>query len=39
MNKWFTPYEVLKMVTYDNAQLLLLSGERNPYKEGKLGVI
>jgi imidazolonepropionase-like amidohydrolase len=39
MADWFTPFEVLKMVTYDNAQLLLLSGERNPYKAGKLGVI
>ncbi len=34
----YTPYEVLKMVTYDNAQLLKLSGFRNPYP-GDLGVI
>jgi imidazolonepropionase-like amidohydrolase len=39
MSNWFTPYEVLKMITYDNAQLLALSGNRSPYKEGKLGVI
>jgi len=39
MSNWFTPYEVLKLITSDNAQLLALSGERNPYKEGKLGVI
>jgi imidazolonepropionase-like amidohydrolase len=39
MAKWFTPYEVLKMITYDNAQLLALSGKRSPYREGKLGVI
>lgn len=39
MSNWFNPYEVLKMITYDNAQLLALSGNRNPYKEGKLGVI
>lgn len=39
MSNWFTPYEVLKLITYDNAQLLAMSGERNPYKEGKLGVI
>jgi len=39
MSDWFTPYEVLKMITYDNAQLLALSGKRNPYNEGKLGVI
>jgi len=35
---WFTPHEVLKMVTHDNAQLLKLSGPRDPYP-GKLGVI
>lgn len=39
MQRWFTPYEIMKMVTYDNAQLLALSGPRVPYKEGKLGVI
>lgn len=38
MKKWFDNYEVLKMVTYDNAQLLALSGPRNPYPK-KLGVI
>ncbi|MGR5234404.1 amidohydrolase family protein [Vibrio rotiferianus] len=39
MKRWFTPYEIMKMVTHDNAQLLALSGPRIPYKEGKLGVI
>jgi imidazolonepropionase-like amidohydrolase len=39
MSNWFTPYEILKLVTYDNAQLLALSGNRNPYKDAKLGVI
>jgi len=38
LTKWFTPAEALKLVTYDNAQLLALSGPRNPYP-GKLGVI
>lgn len=38
MTDWYTPFEVLKMATHDNAQLLMLSGERSPYK-GKLGVI
>lgn len=38
LKKWFTPAEILKMVTYDNAQLLQLSGKRNPYP-GKLGVV
>ncbi len=35
---WYTPAEVLKMATADNAQLLALSGPRNPYP-GKLGVV
>ena len=38
MVKWYTPAEVLKMVTANNAELLSLSGPRNPYP-GKLGVI
>jgi len=38
MEKWYTPAEVLKVVTADNAELLALSGPRNPYP-GKLGVI
>ncbi len=38
LQKWLTPFEVLKLVTHDNAQLLTLSGPRNPYP-GKLGVI
>lgn len=36
--QWFTPPEVLKMATHDNAQLLALSGPRSPY-HGKLGVV
>jgi imidazolonepropionase-like amidohydrolase len=36
--RWYTPAEVLKMATADNAELLALSGPRNPYP-GKLGVI
>jgi imidazolonepropionase-like amidohydrolase len=39
MAKWFSPYEILKMITYDNAQLLKLSGKRNPYNRGDLGEI
>lgn len=38
MTRWFSNYEILKMITYDNACLLALSGRRNPYP-GKLGVI
>jgi imidazolonepropionase-like amidohydrolase len=38
IKKWMTPADVLKLVTNDNAQLLALSGPRNPYP-GKLGVV
>ena len=37
--KYFTPYEVLKQATSINAELLALTGQRNPYQEGPLGVI
>lgn len=39
MTRWYTSFEVLKMATYDNAQLLYMSGKRNPYPFGKLGEI
>lgn len=39
LQKWYTPFEILKMATYDNAQLLKMSGKRNPYSKGKLGEI
>lgn len=38
MVRWFTPAEVLAMATSTNAELLALSGPRNPYP-GKLGVV
>jgi imidazolonepropionase-like amidohydrolase len=38
MQRWYEPHEILKMVTHDNAQLLKLSGPRDPYP-GKLGFI
>lgn len=38
MTQWFTPAEVLQMATATNAELLALSGPRNPYP-GKLGVV
>ncbi len=38
LEKWFTPAEVLKMLTHDNAELLALCGKRNPYP-GTLGVV
>jgi imidazolonepropionase-like amidohydrolase len=36
--RWYTPAEVLRMATSSNAELLALSGPRNPYP-GKLGVV
>ena len=37
--KYFTPYQILKQATSDNAELFMLSGKRHPYQEGPLGVI
>lgn len=31
MVRWYTPFEILKMATSDNAELLAMSGPRNPY--------
>jgi imidazolonepropionase-like amidohydrolase len=36
--KWFTPVQILRQATANSAELLSLSGFRNPYP-GKLGVI
>ncbi len=36
--RWYTPTEALVMATGTNAQLLAMSGKRNPYP-GKLGVV
>ena len=38
MTRWYTPAEVLKMATMNNADLLALSGLRSPY-EGRIGVV
>lgn len=38
LRRWYTPAEMLRMATADNAQLLALSGPRNPYP-GTLGVV
>ena len=38
LTRWFTPAEILTMATSTNAELLALSGLRNPYP-GKLGVV
>jgi len=39
LKQWFTPFEMLRLITYDNAQVFKLSGPRNPYQAGKLGEI
>ncbi|WP_456311596.1 amidohydrolase family protein [Pseudomonas shirazensis] len=36
--RWYKPFEILKMATSTNAELLAMSGPRNPYPK-KLGVI
>ncbi|HEY6964388.1 MAG TPA: amidohydrolase family protein [Erythrobacter sp.] len=38
LKPYFTPAELLRLVTSQNAELLALSGPRSPY-EGKLGVV
>ncbi len=39
LKRWYSPYEILTMVTSNNAEFLRLSGNRNPYKEAKIGEI
>lgn len=39
LKRWYTPYEVLKMATSTNAELINLCGPRNPYREGTIGEI
>jgi imidazolonepropionase-like amidohydrolase len=38
MVRWYSPFDLLKMATSDNAELLAMSGPRNPYP-GKLGSV
>jgi imidazolonepropionase-like amidohydrolase len=38
LQRWYTPAEALVMATSTNAELLAMSGKRNPYP-GKLGVV
>ena len=38
LTRWYTPAEALRMATSANAELLAMSGPRNPYP-GKLGVV
>ncbi len=37
--RWFTPVEILRQATSVNADLVAMSGPRNPYQTGPLGVI
>lgn len=37
--RWFDSLEILKQATSHNAKLLALTGPRNPYSDGPLGVI
>jgi imidazolonepropionase-like amidohydrolase len=37
--RWFDSLEILKQATSHNARLLALTGPRNPYPDGPLGVI
>lgn len=37
--RWFDDLEILKQATSHNARLLELTGPRNPYQDGPLGVI
>ncbi|MDJ0926930.1 MAG: amidohydrolase family protein [Gammaproteobacteria bacterium] len=37
--RWFNSLEILKQATSHNAKLLALTGPRNPYQDGPLGVI
>jgi imidazolonepropionase-like amidohydrolase len=37
--KHYTPYEILKQATSENAALFERSGKRHPYLEGPLGVV
>lgn len=38
LKNWFSE-EALRMVTLDNAELLMVIGPRHPYREGPLGAI
>jgi imidazolonepropionase-like amidohydrolase len=38
LTRWYSPAEVLQQATARNAELLALSGPRNPYP-GRLGVV
>jgi len=37
--KWYTPVEILRMATSTAGELFKMSGLRNPYTQGELGVV
>ena len=37
--KWYEPVEILRMATSTAGELFKMSGLRNPYTEGDLGVV
>jgi imidazolonepropionase-like amidohydrolase len=39
LSRWFSPTEALRQATSNAGELLALSGPRNPYPAGPLGVI
>lgn len=39
LQAWFNNYEILKLITSNNARIFELSGLRSPYRAGKLGEI
>lgn len=39
LGRWYTPVEALRQATSTAGELLAMSGPRNPYQEGDLGVI
>jgi imidazolonepropionase-like amidohydrolase len=39
LKRWFTPVEALRQATSTAGELLALSGPRNPYQAGPLGVV
>ena len=39
LKRWYTPFEILKMATHDNADLIKMCGPRDSYKMGDLGAV
>ncbi len=39
LGRWFTPVEALRQATSSAGELLAMSGPRNPYPKGPLGVV